>query len=181
MIIHTHSIAKKQKIKPSPRASIPLKIIKNSDELIKIFNWSLKRNNVENTQNIWNVNLIFALIFFISSKKETIESNKQNPKIIFQLLFSVSSIRKITDVENKISGIKIIPAKFGELASGLIGDGRMAEPQEIFNITINKSNLKVNVKNITLIKINNLKNISLFRQKLNTYVLLIIKYIMEDI
>ena len=37
MIIHTHSITKKQKIKPSPRDSIPLKIIKNSEYNYKTF------------------------------------------------------------------------------------------------------------------------------------------------
>lgn len=47
-------------------------------------------------------------------------------------------------------GVKVIPAKFGELASGLIGDGRMAEPQEIFNITINKSNPKLKGKNVLI-------------------------------
>ena len=40
----------------------------------------------------------------MSSNKETMESSKQNPKIIFQSLLSISSNRKITDVENKISG-----------------------------------------------------------------------------
>ena len=49
----------------------------------------------------------------MSSKKETIERSKQNPKIIFQLLLNVSSNKKITDVENKISGINIIPAPRG--------------------------------------------------------------------
>ena len=112
-IIHTHKNMRKQKINPSPIYSIPFKITKNSWDFIKIFRWSLNRYNEENTQNIWNVNLIFALIFLISSNKDKIESSKQNPKIIFQSLFSESSKKKTTDVENKISGINIMPAPFG--------------------------------------------------------------------
>ena len=30
-------------------------------------------------------------------------------------------------------GVRVIPAEFGELASGLVGTGRMAEPEKIFN------------------------------------------------
>ena len=87
-------MTRQQKIKLSPRDSIPLKKIKNSDDLIKIFNWSLNRYNDEKTQNIWNVNLIFALIFLMSSNKDIMERRKQNPKIIFQVLLSNPSKKK---------------------------------------------------------------------------------------
>tara|TARA_B100000963_G_scaffold153300_1_gene133546 strand:- start:183 stop:467 length:285 start_codon:yes stop_codon:yes gene_type:complete len=49
----------------------------------------------------------------MSSNKDKMERRKQNPKIIFQLLLSIPSKKKTTEVENKISGIIITPAPFG--------------------------------------------------------------------
>ncbi len=40
-------------------------------------------------------------------------------------------------------GHKLIPSRFGELASGLIGEGRMAEPLEIFEIICNDISEKI--------------------------------------
>lgn len=37
-------------------------------------------------------------------------------------------------------GNKIIPAESGELASGLVGEGRMAEPETIFKVIENSLN-----------------------------------------
>ena len=46
----------------------------------------------------------------------------------------------------------LIPSGFGELASGLVGEGRMAEPSEIIDFIINdlKSKLKLNKKKIII-------------------------------
>ena len=49
----------------------------------------------------------------MSSNKDKMERRKQNPKIIFQVLLSNPSKKKTTGVENRISGIIIIPAPFG--------------------------------------------------------------------
>jgi phosphopantothenoylcysteine decarboxylase / phosphopantothenate---cysteine ligase len=44
------------------------------------------------------------------------------------------------------NGCHIIPVQYGELASGLIGDGRMAEPEEIVNFTDNFLSRKEDLK-----------------------------------
>ena len=40
--------------------------------------------------------------------------------------------RNINQIES--DGVKVIPAATGDLASGLSGQGRMPEPEEIYNI-----------------------------------------------
>lgn len=45
-------------------------------------------------------------------------------------------------------GVKLIPAEYGELASGLIGEGRMAEPERIVDFLENEFELRKDLKGV---------------------------------
>jgi phosphopantothenoylcysteine decarboxylase / phosphopantothenate---cysteine ligase len=55
-----------------------------------------------------------------------------------------TTISNLEEVQK--NGCKLIPAEFGELASGLIGDGRMAEPETIHNYLVSFFERKQSLK-----------------------------------
>lgn len=70
-------------------------------------------------------NLLMAT--YLSARCKTIIA----PAMDLDMYQHPSTLRNIEQV--KKDGVLIIPAENGELASGLVGDGRMAEPETIFS------------------------------------------------
>ncbi len=70
-------------------------------------------------------NLLLAT--YLSARCKTIIA----PAMDLDMFQHPSTLRNIEQV--KKDGVSIIPAEHGELASGLVGDGRMAEPSTIFS------------------------------------------------
>lgn len=70
-------------------------------------------------------NLLLAT--YLSARCKTIIA----PAMDLDMYQHPSTLRNLEQV--KKDGVSIIPAEHGELASGLVGDGRMAEPENIFS------------------------------------------------
>lgn len=70
-------------------------------------------------------NLLLAT--YLSARCKTIVA----PAMDLDMYQHASTLRNMEQVKN--NGVSIIPAEHGELASGLVGDGRMAEPENIFS------------------------------------------------
>lgn len=70
-------------------------------------------------------NLLLAT--YLSARCKTIVA----PAMDLDMFQHPSTLRNLEQV--KRDGVIIIPAAHGELASGLVGDGRMAEPENIFS------------------------------------------------
>ena len=70
-----------------------------------------------------------------------------------------STSKNISKLESY--GNILIPSGFGELASGLVGEGRMAEPSEIIDFIINdlNSKLQLNKKKVIITAVQKKKNI----------------------
>lgn len=86
------------------------------------------------------------LATYLSCKKKTIVAPAMDLEM-YQHATTVSNLSKLKEFGNLI-----IPAQHGELASGLIGEGRMAEPEVIFEFTINylKENLPLYGKKVLI-------------------------------
>lgn len=84
------------------------------------------------------------LATYLSCKKKTIVAPAMDLEM-YQHATTVGNLNKLKEFGNLI-----IPAQSGELASGLIGEGRMAEPEFIFDFTINylKENLPLYGKKV---------------------------------
>jgi len=70
-------------------------------------------------------NLLLAT--YLSARCKTIIA----PAMDLDMFQHPSTLRNLEQVTK--DGVSIIPAEHGELASGLVGDGRMAEPENIFS------------------------------------------------
>lgn len=86
------------------------------------------------------------LATYLSCKKKTIVAPAMDLEM-YQHATTVGNLNKLKEFGNLI-----IPAQSGELASGLIGEGRMAEPEFIFDFTINylKENLPLYGKKVLI-------------------------------
>lgn len=70
-------------------------------------------------------NLLLAT--YLSARCETIIA----PAMDLDMYQHPSTLRNIEQI--KKDNVLVVPAEHGELASGLVGDGRMAEPESIFS------------------------------------------------
>lgn len=84
------------------------------------------------------------LATYLSCKSKTIVAPAMDLEM-YQHPSTINNLKTIQSYKNLI-----IPAQNGELASGLVGEGRMAEPEDIFNFTLNyfKNQLPLLGKNI---------------------------------
>jgi len=84
------------------------------------------------------------LATYLSCRSKTIVAPAMDLEM-YQHPSTINNLKTIQSFKNLI-----IPAQTGELASGLVGEGRMAEPEDIFNFTLNyfKSQLPLLSKTI---------------------------------
>ena len=82
-------------------------------------------------------NLLLAT--YLSMKTNTLVA----PAMDIDMYAHPSTQRNFTQLTE--DGVEIIPVEFGELASGLTGEGRMAEPETIFNAIENYFDSKLDL------------------------------------
>jgi len=81
-------------------------------------------------------NLLLSIYF--SMKGKTLVA----PAMDLDMYKHPTVLRNLKTIQN--DGVKVLPAEFGELASGLIGQGRMPEPETIFEEIIRQDSFTNN-------------------------------------